>query len=106
MLANFALVALAEVRAPTGADEATAPLIAALVIAVQLGGSALLLSGRRWAVTADAALLSGFTIIATVVAHAWWTCEEPDRARDLAVFLEHIAICGGLALAVVLEWRR
>lgn len=98
--------AIAEVRALTGVDESTASLIAALVIVVQLGGSALLLSGRRWAVTGGAALLFGFTIIATLLAHAWWTREGLDRARDFTVFVEHIAICGGLALTVVLVWRR
>lgn len=98
--------AVAEVRALTGADQTLAPMLAALVIGTQLAGSGLLLSGLRRAVTAGAAILAGFTIVATLVAHAWWTREGPDRARDLAVFFEHVAICGGLALAVAVVWRR
>lgn len=104
-LADFA-GAIGEVRALTGADASIAPWLAALVIIVQLGGSVLMLSGRRAAVASGAALLAGFTIVATLVAHAWWTREGADRARDMAIFFEHVAICGGFALAIGVAWRR
>jgi uncharacterized membrane protein YphA (DoxX/SURF4 family) len=97
---------VAEVRALTGASTALAPPIAALVILVQLGGAALLLCGRKSGVVSGAAVLAGFTIVATLVAHAWWAKTGLERSRDLVVFFEHLAICGGLMLAAVLAWRR
>lgn len=98
--------AIGEVRALTGVAPPLALWLAALVIAVQLGGSALLLSGRRWAIVAGCVLLGGFTIAATLVAHSWWLRAGPERARDMAIFFEHVAICGGFALAAMLAARR
>ncbi len=72
-------------------------LTAALVILVQLGGSALFLL-PRWC-WLGAGLLAGFTVAATLVAHPFWTFEGPDRARQTAIFLEHLAIVGGFAAA-------
>jgi uncharacterized membrane protein YphA (DoxX/SURF4 family) len=92
----------AEVRALTGLEPAS--LIAALVIVVQLGGSLLLLLGGRRA-WIGAGLLAGFTFVATLTAHAWWTKLPAEAPRDLAVFWEHVAICGGLLLAGWLSWR-
>ena len=94
--------ATAEVRGLTGLEPAW--LIAALVIAAQLGGSLLLLSGHRWG-WLGAALLAGFTVVATLFAHAWWTKPAAEAPRDFAVFWEHVAICGGLLLAGWLSWR-
>ena len=88
--------AVAEVRGLTGLEPAA--LFAALVIATQLGGSAAVLFGGRWA-WLGAGLLAGFTVLATLLAHAWWTRTGVDRARDLNIFWEHAAICGGLLLA-------
>ncbi|HEV2605595.1 MAG TPA: DoxX family protein [Microvirga sp.] len=99
--ADFA-AATAEVQGLTGLEPAG--LIAALVIATQFGGSLLLLfgGGRAWI---GAGLLAGFTIVATLLAHAWWSKPAPEAARDLMVFWEHVAICGGLLLAGWLSWR-
>lgn len=88
--------AAAEVAALTGMAGASAP-IAALVILVQLGGSALVLAGGRWAV-GGAALLGGFTIAATLVAHAFWAKTGGEAARDLATFFEHAGLVGGFLL--------
>jgi uncharacterized membrane protein YphA (DoxX/SURF4 family) len=78
-------------------------LFAAAVIATQLGGSLLLLVGRyAWI---GAGLLAGFTVVATLLAHAWWTKPPAEVARDFAIFWEHVAICGGLLLAAWLSWR-
>lgn len=79
-------------------------LVAAAVIATQLGGSALFLT-RRWC-WLGAGLLAGFTVVATLIAHAFWTFDGADRARQTATFLEHVAIVGGFAAAAVLTHRK
>jgi len=79
-------------------------LVAAAVIVTQLGGSALFLT-RRWC-WLGAGLLAGFTVVATLIAHAFWTFEGLDRARQTATFLEHLAIVGGFAAAAALTRRR
>lgn len=79
-------------------------LVAVAVIVTQLGGSALFLT-RRWC-WLGAGLLAGFTVVATLLAHAFWTYDGPDRARQTATFLEHLAIVGGFAAAAVLTHRR
>ena len=75
-------------------------LVAASTIAVQLIGSILLFSRRFCWLGAGA--LSVFTAIATLMAHAFWTAHGPERAHQLATFLEHIAIIGGFAAAAIL----
>ena len=98
--ANFS-AATVEVRGLTELEPAW--LFAAAVIATQLGGSLLLLVGRyAWI---GAGLLAGFTVVATLLAHAWWTKPPAEVARDFAIFWEHVAICGGLLLAAWLSWR-
>ncbi len=91
----------AEVRGLIGLEPVG--LFAALVIVTQLGGSLLLLFGGRRAWT-GAGLLAGFTVVATLLAHAWWTKPPEYASRDLAIFWEHVAICGGLLLAGCLSW--
>ena len=94
--------AVAEVRGLTGVEPAV--FVAVLVIAVQIGGSALLLT-RRWC-WLGAGLLAGFTVAATLLAHPFWTFAEADRARQTATFFEHLAIVGGLTAAAVLAHSR
>ena len=79
-------------------------LVAAAVIVVQLGGSALFLT-RRWC-WLGAGLLAGFTVSATLIAHPFWSYEGPDRARQTATFFEHAAIVGGFLAAALLVHRR
>lgn len=75
-------------------------LIAALVVGTQLGGSILFLTRRYcWL---GAGILAVFTVLATLLAHPFWTFEGPDRGRQTATFFEHVAIMGGLALAALL----
>lgn len=79
----------------------TPPLLfAGLVIATQVGGSILLLI-RRWC-WLGAGLLAGFTLVATLLAHQFWTFESIDRIRQMMTFLEHVAIVGGLLSAALL----
>lgn len=94
--------ATAEVRGLVGLEPAA--LYAALVIATQLGGSALMLGTRRF-VWLGAGLLGGFTVVATLAAHAYWLHEGLDRARDRNAFYEHVAIVGGLLAAAILAAR-
>jgi uncharacterized membrane protein YphA (DoxX/SURF4 family) len=73
---------------------------AAAVILTQLGGSALFMTRRFcWL---GAGILVGFTVLATLLAHPFWTFEAPDRGRQTATFFEHLAIVGGFAVAAML----
>lgn len=80
-----------------GLGLANPALVAAAVVVTQLVGSALLLTRRfRWL---GAGLLAGFTVLATLLAHSFWRFSGPEQARQMATFLEHVAIVGGLVLA-------
>lgn len=79
---------------------AVAPLTLA-VIAVQLGGSALVLRGGRLA-WAGAVALAAFTLAATFLAHTWWHLPPgPERVHAFNGFWEHIALVGALLLAAL-----
>jgi len=95
--------AIAEVRGLTGLEPAA--LFAVLVIATQLIGSALLIAGGRFT-WIGAGLLAGFTIVATLYAHAFWLQPEAERFLNRNIFFEHISILGGLALAAILSARK
>lgn len=83
---------------------APAAVVAALTIAVELGASALLIVGR-WTWLA-AGVLGVFTVLATLIAHSFWTFSDPaERFREFNIFLEHIGLVGGLALAAVLAGK-
>lgn len=73
--------------------------VAAAVILTQLGGSLLFLTRRFcWL---GAGILAGFTVVATLLAHPFWTFEGPDRGHQTATFFEHLAIVGGFAFAAM-----
>ena len=91
--------AVAEVRGLVELEPAG--LLAALVIATQLGGSVLLVAGGRLA-WIGAVLLVGFTALATLLAHAFWTKTGIDAAHDLTTFFEHVGLIGGFLLAAIL----
>jgi uncharacterized membrane protein YphA (DoxX/SURF4 family) len=78
-----------------------AALVVIATIGVELGASALLIAGRLAWLAAGA--LGVFTAIATLIAHAFWTIDDPvERFHALNTFLEHIGLIGGLALAAIL----
>ena len=80
---------------------APAAIVASLTIVVELGASALLIIGR-WTWFA-AGTLGIFTALATLIAHSFWAFNDPaERFREFNIFLEHIGLIGGLALAAVL----
>ncbi|ATC32008.1 DoxX family protein [Caulobacter vibrioides] len=79
-------------------------LFVAATIAVQLIGSALLISGR-WAWLAAGAL-GVFTGLATLIAHPYWTIADPAaRFHAINTFLEHIGLIGGLMPAAGLAGK-
>lgn len=78
-------------------------LFAAATIAVQLGGSALVLFGRGWLAIGGALALAGFTLAATLVGHPFWHESGMDRFRDLNSFLEHFGLIGGFVLVALDE---
>jgi len=80
-------------------------LIAAMVITVQLGGSALVLFGRGLGRAGGALALAGFTIVATIIGHAFWTMQAMERFHNLNAFLEHVGLVGGfLIIAIQALW--
>lgn len=83
-----------------GVGLSPAGVFAFAVIATQIGGSLLLLTSR-WC-WLGAGLLAGFTGLATLIAHPFWTFEGMDRIRQMMTFLEHVAIAGGLLSAALL----
>ncbi|MFV3075633.1 DoxX family protein [Niveispirillum fermenti] len=94
--------ALAE-AAHFGLQPAWATVIATL--AVQLGGSAAVIAGRLTWLGAGA--LGVFTVLATLIAHPFWTIADPmARFHERNIFLEHVGLVGGLILAAILAHRR
>lgn len=94
--------ALAE-AAHFGLEPAWVTVIATLI--VQLGGSAALITGRLAWVGAGA--LGVFTVLATLIAHPFWTLADPiARFHERNIFLEHGGLVGGLILAAILAHRK
>ncbi|MBV8296392.1 MAG: DoxX family protein [Acidimicrobiia bacterium] len=68
-------------------------LLLATVIVQILGGRSIVLG--IWA-RLGALALAGFTAIATLLFHSFWTAADPvEHQRQLTAFLEHVAIVGG-----------
>jgi putative oxidoreductase len=76
-----------------------APLLLALAFIVMiLGGLSLLLGYQT---RHGALLLFAFTVIVTLVMHAFWKIHAgSDRAADYDIFARNIAIAGGLLVLV------
>lgn len=75
---------------------APAAPIAVGTIALQLGASALVVSGwYRWA---GALALAGFTVMAAFLADSFWTQAQPERQRSANAFFEHWGLAGGMLL--------
>lgn len=79
-----------------------AALVVALTIAVQIGGSLLVILGRKAWLGAGA--LGVFTAAATLIAHPFWQVADPiARFHERNTFLEHVGLVGGLMLAAILQ---
>lgn len=82
-----------------------AALFAAATIAVQLGGSALVLFARGRLAALGAAALAGFTVIATIIGHPFWAMTGMERFHNLNAFLEHAGLVGGFMLIALIALR-
>ncbi|RJG51744.1 DoxX family protein [Sphingobium terrigena] len=85
-----------------------AALFAAATIAVELIGPALILLDRlAWL---GAGMLGMFTLLAAIVANAFWTMpisgSEQDRFMATNAFFEHLGLIGGFVLVAILSPRR
>lgn len=73
-------------------------------IAVQLGGSAAVLFGQGRVRAFGALALAGFTVLATLFGHAFWTQKGLERFHNLNSFLEHVGLVGGFLLSALRAW--
>jgi uncharacterized membrane protein YphA (DoxX/SURF4 family) len=82
-----------------------AALWAALTIAVELIGPALILSGRL--VWLGAGMLGVFTFLAAITANAFWTMAPGSAERFGATnaFFEHLGLIGGFVLVALVAER-
>ena len=72
-----------------------APLAIAVIV-LELGASTLILTGvLRWL---GALALSGFTLLATLVALRFWEMPQPERFMAANSFFEHLGLVGGFLL--------
>ncbi|RXZ39062.1 DoxX family protein [Oxalobacteraceae bacterium CAVE-383] len=69
---------------------------AVAVIVLELGASAMILSGfYRWA---GALALAVFTLMATFMANRFWNMAPPERFMAANGFFEHLGLVGGFLL--------
>jgi uncharacterized membrane protein YphA (DoxX/SURF4 family) len=83
--------------------EPAAPMALA-TIAVELGASALILTGwMRWL---GAVLLAAFTLGATFMANRFWLAPPADRFTLENAFFEHLGLVGAFVLVAWIDWQR
>lgn len=82
-----------------------ASVFAVLVIALELGASAMILTGKlRWL---GALLLAGFTVMATFLALRYWELPAgPERFGAANSFYEHLGLVGGFLLVAWLDLQK
>lgn len=78
-----------------GAGLQPAALLLPLVIALELGGGALVAIGRFGAPLAALAL-AAFTLSTNFFFHDFWTMQGELRALELSLFFKNVSIAGGL----------
>jgi putative oxidoreductase len=71
---------------------------AALAIVVEIAGSLLLIVGFQARIAA--AVLAVFTLLATVIFHAFWGAAPEQAYVQQLMFFKNIAVVGGLLLLV------
>lgn len=81
-------------------------LTALLVIALELGGSALVVFGSRKPAIAAALALAVFTVAASFLAHAFWRFEGEARFTQTNIFLEHLALASALVYLAFMQVRK
>lgn len=72
---------------------------AAATIALQLGGSLLVISNYAQLGWLGAVALAIFTLLTIPFGHAFWTFDGPRQTAELHIALEHLSLAGGLLLA-------
>ncbi|HWD14461.1 DoxX family protein [Pseudochrobactrum sp. sp1633] len=77
-------------------------LFAAITIAVQLVGSALVIWGGSL-VWLGAGALGVFTAMTIPVSHAFWRAEGMEAVAKMHVAVEHMSVIGGLIIVAVLH---
>lgn len=80
-----------------------AALFAAITIAVELLGPALILANRF--VWLGAGMLGVFTLSAAIVANGFWTMTGVARFIATNAFFEHLGLVGGFILVAMLSRR-
>ena len=75
------------------------PLAYAAMLLVQLGGSLAVICNRF--VWLGAGALAVFTLVVTVLAHAFWNLQGAARFAEMNTFLEHIALIAGFVFAAM-----
>jgi uncharacterized membrane protein YphA (DoxX/SURF4 family) len=76
---------------------------AILVIGLELGASALILTGvYRWV---GAVALAAFTLMATFIANRFWEMSPPESFMAANGFFEHLGLVGGFLLVAWLDIR-
>jgi len=74
-------------------------------IITQIVGSALVIHGRHAWLGAGA--LAVFTLLTIPLVHAFWAMPPAEAVPHMHVAVEHLGICGGLALAAIqAHWAR
>ncbi|MBO9621244.1 MAG: DoxX family protein [Sphingomonas sp.] len=77
---------------------------AALTVAVELLGAALILWGRLlWL---GAGMLGVFTLLAAFTANPFWTMAGHERFMATNAFFEHLGLVGGFVLAALVDQAR
>ena len=81
-----------------------AALFAMATIALELGGSVVVVAGGRFA-WIGAAALAAFTLATIPVAHDFWNKEGTAAFLEKAIAQEHLSVVGGLLVAAILaQW--
>jgi putative oxidoreductase len=71
-----------------------ASLLAALTIVLEVGGGLAIMFGffTRWSALA----LAGFTLLASVIFHAFWSMPAEQQMMQQLMFMKNISVAGGL----------
>ena len=86
-------------------------LLAALTIVLEVGGGLAIMFGyfTRWSALA----LAGFTLLASVIFHAFWSLPADQQMMQQLLFMKNISVAGGMLVlaafgagAISLDARR
>jgi uncharacterized membrane protein YphA (DoxX/SURF4 family) len=80
-----------------------AALYAALTLAVELIGSALILSGRL--VWLGAGMLGVFTGLTAFIASDFWTMQGQARFEATNTFFEHFGLVAAFVMVAMIDWQ-